>query len=1053
MHLQCFVLGEFKVLRDGVLIADWRRPSVVRLFKLLLVAPGHTLSTEEVCSVFWPDVDAPAKARQRLHHQVYLLNQVLGGEGAARAVQLAGTALRLCGSDALWLDAQQFELAMDAACGMPHDAHALEQALALYRVLLPGDMDDAALEQYRSHLAQRHANGLHALAQAYLRTGNQLAAVNALQRILQHLPAEESAHRALIELYGRAGQLAQADSQFAQCKQALMRAFACVPSEATLRAYRQAMQSVQDAAPSAVSIANSPPVRPLQVAGKSEAEEVRFYAPAPVAQLIGRDALIARYGRQLTEGTWRLFTLLGVGGVGKTQLAMRLAHEINGKFRHGTCFVALAEVDNAGVPERIARALGVREQPHRPLPELIAQFLRDKHLLLVLDNFEHVLPSVELLTPLLQACPLLTIVCTSRIRLNAVAECVLQVPTLGAQAHPGAVNTAMELFVHRAVAVQPQFVMAPEDRADVQAIVQALDGLPLALELAAARLPMYGVRGLRQALAQEQERLIAGGGQDRPQRHRSLVASMAWSFALLDAGQQRALHALALFTEPFDAQAAGAVCASAVQDVAHALRVLVEAGLVSPQSATGGDAPAYGLHSLTREFLAQHPRDAEEQQADAHAFVTYLSGLAETLHARLEKGQAALAMRGFSAHHTGFFKALELADAAGDVQAVIRMVSRLALYWTRAGAYSNAARWVLRARAAAEVLPMAERGYLLLVLGYYFVSSANPSQANACAQQAINCAEIAGDEQLHARASLLLSGTVVALGAPQSGIKVLTQARQYALAKQNQELLQKIRINLGVCQLQSGDLQAAHVEWTTCDALFKHQKMQARVSAVSNLALLAQYLGRPQRAQRLSRFAFGLEQRGQAQPSRLLHILLRQTWMQCCNAQADSARELLARASDLVERASLPNMEEVLLFQRGKIHVCLGNFEQAAAQLASAAQDLPGRADPWDVLDSRIWLFWALHRQGIDHPVTGSVLQTLLDCVQGWRQERPRVLEAAAAWLCDAQAWHDASTAWQAAQSQRAATGLVRFAIEDAVAQQTQRMIASSLRLPSAAPE
>ncbi|MGL4575072.1 MAG: AfsR/SARP family transcriptional regulator, partial [Burkholderiaceae bacterium] len=852
MHLQCFVLGEFKVLRDGVLITDWRRPSVVRLFKLLLASPGHTLSTEEVCNAFWPGLDAPGKARQRLHHQVYLLNQVLGADAAARPVQLSGTALRLCGYEALWLDAQQFELAMDAACAAPHDTHALEQALALYRVLLPDDMDDAALEQQRSHLAQRHANGLHALAQAHLRAGNQLAAVNALQRILQHLPAEESAHRALIELYGRAGQLAQADNQFAQCKQALMRAFACVPSEATLRAYRQAMQSVQDAAPPVASIASSLSVRPAQTAGKTEAGEVRFYAPAPVVQLVGRDVLIARYSRQLTEGTWRLFTLLGVGGVGKTQLAIRLAHELSGKFRHGTCFVALAEVGNAGVPERIARALGVREQPHRPLPELIAQFLRDKHLLLVLDNFEHVSPSVELLTPLLQACPLLTILCTSRIRLNAVAECVLEVPPLSAQAQPGTVNAAMELFVQRAAAVQPQFSMASGDSADVQAIVQALDGLPLALELAAARLPMYGLRGLRQALAHDQERVVAGGGQDRPQRHRSLAASMDWSFALLDAGQQRALHALALFAEPFDAQAADAVCASAVQDVAHALRVLVEAGLVSPQPVQSGDAPIYGLHSLTREFLAQRRRDAQEQQADARAFVAYLCGLAETLHARLEKGEVASAMRGFSAHHTGFFNALELADAAGDVQNVVKMVRHLALYWARAGAYSNTLRWVLRARAAAEVLPMDERGYLVLVLGYYFVSSANPSEANACAQQAIACAQNTGDQQLHARASLLLSGTVVALGSPASGIEVLTQARQYALAKQNHELLQKIRINLGVCQLQSGDLQAAHAEWTTCDALFKHHKTQARVSAISNLALLAQYMGRPRRAQRLS---------------------------------------------------------------------------------------------------------------------------------------------------------------------------------------------------------
>jgi predicted ATPase/DNA-binding SARP family transcriptional activator len=764
MHLHCFVLGEFKVLRGGVPVNDWRRPSVARLFKLLVLAPGYMLSMEDVCSALWPDADAPGKLRQRLHHQVYLLNQVLvGAESAGRVVQFSGATLRLTGYSGIALDAQLFEAALDVAAATPHDIPALQHALALYKgVLLPGDADDEAFEHHRSHFAQRYANGLHVLANAHLRADNQLAAVNAFQRILQHMPAEESAHRALIDLYGRAGQLAQADNQFALCKQALMRAFATVPDEATLRAYRCAMQGTQSAVPNVA--ARPQHMQGLPPAGAdSPPDQLRFYAPAPVVQLIGRDALIARYGSQLTEGTWRLFTLLGVGGVGKTQLAVRLAHEINGKFRHGTCFVALAEVENAGVPERIARALGVREQPHRPLPELIAQFLRHKHMLLVLDNFEHVLPSVELLTPLLQACPLLTIVCTSRIRLNAVAECVLDVPPLSAQAQPGAASTAIELFVQRAVAVQPQFVMAGQDSADVQAIVQALDGLPLALELAAARLPMYGVRGLRQALAQQQERVIAGGGQDRPQRHRSLAASMNWSFELLDAAQQRALHVLALFAEPFDAQAADVVCASAVQDVAHALGVLVETGLVSRQAVPGADAPTYGLHSLTREFLAQRPRDANEQQADARAFVAYLCGLAETLNARLEKGEVAPAMRGLSAHHAGFFSALELADAAGDTQAVAKLVRHLALYWTRAGAYSNTARWVLRARALADSVPAPERGYLMLALGYYFVSAANPSQANASAQEVIACAQHVRDEHLHARASLLLSGTVASV--------------------------------------------------------------------------------------------------------------------------------------------------------------------------------------------------------------------------------------------------------------------------------------------------
>ncbi len=1024
VSLQVFLLGEFQVLRDGVPLAHWSRPAAKRLLKLLALAPHRQIGCAALAERLWPG-GADERTKQRLHHQVYLLNQALGTE--ERAVLVQQDCVRLSDKLQWWVDAAAFEQALQASMPDSADTQSLIQALALYRgPLLPDDEGDEAVAAQRSYLEQRYLNGLYALAARQMQGGELLAACAAFQRIVQTAPADEVAHRSLIELYGRMGQFAQVEQQFAACKLALHRTFAAAATDATMQAYRQALQGLR-----------AGPAAPL--APQTSISANRFTAPAPVVQLMGREALVAECCAAILGGTWRLHTLVGPGGVGKTQLAIRLAHELGSHFRHGVCFVSLAEVNDDAVLDQIARALGVAEQPHKRLQEAVHGFLTDKHLLLVLDNLEHVLQTTALLTPLLAHCALVAVLATSRVRLNLAAEAVLDVPPLPAQASSQA---AVQLFVRRATAVQPDFALTPANADDVIAIAQQLGGLPLALELTAARLPLYGIAALRQQVVQDAAKVVVGGGLDRPERHRSLEASLAWSYALLSPGQQQVLRRLARFVEPFDLPQALGLCTDLPGDLPLAVQALIEAGFLQRVSA-GPEAAVrrFGLLTLTQEYLARHPRSATESASDAQAFVAYQLMQAQQLDRLLEQGQVAAAMAAFDAARLNFFAALETALQLGDKVSISRLVQRLVRCWSRAGVFVRAMPWVQRARDHAHLMPEPERGWLLLALGYYLVDHGEPAEGHSCAVAAIGHAEHTTDQLLDARAALLFSGTAAALGTPELGLDALVRTKAYALRVADADLLHKVSVNLGICHLQCGDVAAAQAQWQDCDERLRDHRTPKRVSTLFNLALAAHYRGQAREAMRLLDLADELEQSGQPQFNRLLHIQLRRAWMNCCNRDLGGAHAALQAAQDIVHRASLANAQEVVDFLQGKVALAQGDVGTAVDRLGSAALHRPDRADPWDLLDSRIWLFHALWARSSTRADARALLPGLQQDVRGWRQEQPRVLEAVAMALCDEGRTEQAAEIWQQAQALRRASGLPRFKSEDDSAALTRQLL------------
>ncbi len=615
MTLQLKLFGGFEVRCDGVEVQRWPRASAKRLLKLLAVHPQHAVTMKEAASVLWSDEVPDSSSHQRLHHIVYLLRSALrqgaGDQRMDRLLRVQDRMISFSSAVQYNIDVDEFERQLDLALVDGIDVARLEHALTVYRgPLLPEDASEQWVITARRQLEQRYVGGLHALADTYAKVGNAECAINVLQRLLRAAPADERAHRELITLYGRTGRSHEANRQLTECKVALNRDLGTTPSEVTKQAYQLAAKPRRP---------STPPEAESSVKAGRALDLQRHRPPAPVVRLIARERIVSDLRNKLLSGAIRLLTLVGLGGVGKTQLAIRIAYEVQHEFPNGVCFVCLAEVGDEGFTDCIAQALGVQQRPGATMRDTVIASLRDRHLLLVLDSLEHLGTSLTLVPLVLEHCPQVTVLTTSRSRLNFVAEYVARIEPLdcsGLNQHGTSTLTpAAALFVERAKAAHPGFEMSAANAVEVAAIVQALGGLPLAIELAAARSSVLSPAALRIAVDQDL-RVIANGGRDRHLRHRSLEESFLWSYRLLPEAAQATLRMLSLFQAPFTAKLAGLVCDLPLEELLDSLQALIDSGLVNSRSEPALPTPSLCLHQTTRSF-AQRLLDADAQSSTA----------------------------------------------------------------------------------------------------------------------------------------------------------------------------------------------------------------------------------------------------------------------------------------------------------------------------------------------------------------------------------------------------------------------------------------------------
>ena len=431
--------------------------------------------------------------------------------------------------------------------------------------------------------------------------------------------------------------------------------------------------------------------------------------PAQLTPFIGRGHERAEIKDLL--GSVRLLTLTGPGGTGKTRLSVQIASELTHTFRDGVNFVRLAALrDPTLMPNAIAEVLNIHEQSGQPVRETVKTWLRGKQMLLVLDNFEHILDGASYISELLNAAPDLRIMVTSREVLHLYGEQEYPVPPMTL---PHA-NSSMEditrseavaLFLQGAQAAKPGFEITEELAPAIVEICQRLDGLPLAIELAAARIKVLSPQHILERL-DERLATLTGGSRDLPQRQQTLRNTIDWSYDLLNEFEQQLFACLAVFRGGWTLEAAEAICAGFTGVAGlDGLQSLVDKNLVSQRSQVDGQMRFYMLETIreyAKECLTALHDEAEVRQCHAD----YYRDLAERAEPMVRGYDHDLWMPRLMAERDNFRSALEWSFGDGELESGMRLVGGLGLFWYLEGHhYVAARRWVYMAMDYVEQVP------------------------------------------------------------------------------------------------------------------------------------------------------------------------------------------------------------------------------------------------------------------------------------------------------------------------------------------------------------
>lgn len=585
--------------------STWRLSRARDIIKVLALSPGRRLQRDQVLELLWPGRDLES-AVNNLHQVLHAARQAIGavgGDGHA-CLRLENETLALCPKGDLSVDADEFEsLAREALDS--HRRADYERALRLYSGdLLPDDRYADWAAGPREILHRLKLDVMIGLAGRLAEDRELAAAADLLRRLLVEDATNESAHRDLMRVYALAGDRGAAARQYESLEKTLRDELGVAPEQITQDLHHEI------AAGHVVGVEG----------GSYSAARPKTNLGTAFSSFVGRQHELGEMRRLMR--TSRMVTLVGPGGCGKTRLAVEVGRRSLGHFSDGVFLIELAPVSKTGdVAPELLRTLGVRRAPDQSAAQAVGDQLAEDHTLMILDNCEHVVDEVaRLIGSLLRACPHLYILATSREPIRVPGEVVRRVSSLRAP-DPAALPSldelteydAVQLFADRTKAAQSDFEIDEHNVAGVVSICFRLDGMPLALELAAARVPGLSVAGVARNL-DDRFRLLTEGERTALSRQRTLKATVDWSFDLLTPEEKTLFLRLSVFNGPFDFEAAQAVAGSDLRSqAAPLLSRLVERSMVVADDSE--EDRRYRLLETMRAYGLDRLR-SESRQAD-----------------------------------------------------------------------------------------------------------------------------------------------------------------------------------------------------------------------------------------------------------------------------------------------------------------------------------------------------------------------------------------------------------------------------------------------------
>ena len=677
MTLAVQLFGSLEVRVNHATLPSIASRRVGWLLALLVLRRRAPIERDWLAATLWPDSDTP-QSLYNLRRALSSLRAALGTDEAGRLTTPTPRTIRLD------LGGADCDLCAFDDMVRRRDRASLEVAVSLYRGPLLDGCDEVWAVGERREREEKYLSALENLAAS----GMPEAAVRALRHVVAASPARASAQRSLMMALADLGDLAAAVQVYRNFRLYLHESQRIKPDAETTALYESLTKAGRQAGQTPLLIEKGPIAPSLRPTN---------HLPTPLTNLIGREAEVERVATFLVSS--RLVTLTGTGGVGKTRLALAISHHLHEEFPDrlpdGVWFTDLAPLtDPAHLTAALTATFGLRGTSGRSSSEALTDFLRPRCLLLVLDNCEHLLSSCAgLARTLLEGCPALHVLATSREPLGVTGEVQWRVPPLSLPGGPGddpAESDAVRLFVERAFQARPSFALGPQNQDAVAQICLHLDSIPLAIEMAAARTRAMTANEIAARL-DDAFCLLSRPGGGGVARHQTLRATLDWSWGLLGKDEQTLLARLSVFAGGCVLEAAETVCAGdgveqrAVLDL---LTSLIDKSLVFYRD--GDREGRYRLLETVRQYGADRLTEGGGEAAVRGRHAAWSLALAEWAEPQLTGPQQGIWLARLELEHDNLRKALDLYEQQVEgIDAGLRLAGALSRFWYVRGYWSE----------------------------------------------------------------------------------------------------------------------------------------------------------------------------------------------------------------------------------------------------------------------------------------------------------------------------------------------------------------------------